>query len=100
MVRRAAEAGIGGAWKLMERTPRELEMELRAHAARRQATMEEMDLQAWLAGRYAMLAMHAPKRYPRRPDAVRRRPARMSDGEMKQVFAALAAGRGGEDGGC
>ena len=96
----AAELGIAGAAELLRRTPKEIEMELRAAERRRQAQAEDMDLLAWLAGRYFMLAMHAPKRYPRRPDGIRRRPEKMSDAQMKQVFAAMAAGREEGHGGC
>lgn len=100
LAERAADAGIGGAWTLLARTPREIELELRAHAARRRQAAEDADLSAWLTGRYALLGVHAPKRYPRRPDAVARRPRRMTDVEMKRAFAAIAARGEVMDGGC
>lgn len=58
--------------------------------------MERIDAAAWLTGRYCATGWHAPGRYPRRPDGIR--PAPMSDGAMKEVFAGLAARRTDEEG--
>ena len=87
----AAGLGIAEPWRLLECTPREIGLRLRAAEAARQAELERIDLLAWLAGCYVRTAYHAPKRYPRRPDGIRRRPAEMTDGQIKQVFAAMAA---------
>ncbi|MBQ8508253.1 MAG: hypothetical protein IJ466_12595 [Clostridia bacterium] len=100
LLRSAAELGMGEAHRLLFLTPWEIELCFQALAARRQAELERSDLLGWLAGRYALIGFHAPKRYPRRPDAVQKRPARMSDGQMKQVFAAMAARKEEGDGGC
>ena len=67
-------------------TPIEAELELTAFAARQRQALERMDEVAWLAGRYAAIGWHAPKRYPRRPEGVKRRRARMSDAEMKDAL--------------
>lgn len=96
----AADAGFADVQRLMKCTPREIELMFRARAARRQAELEQMDLLGWLVGRYALIGFHAPKRYPRKPDAVKRRPGPMSDEGMKQVFAAMAARKEEGDGGC
>ena len=97
MLRSAAEAGVSQAWKLLGCTPRELETEFRALASARQAQLERMDLLAWLTGSYVMAAFHAPKRYPRRPNCLRRSMRDMTDGQMKRVFCAMAQ-RGKEEG--
>ena len=99
LVRSAAEAGMRGAWKLTRYTPREIQLELEAFAQRRRQEAENTDILAWRTGRYVMLALHAPRRYPRRPDAGLHRMRKMTDDEMKRVFAAMAA-EGREDGGC
>ena len=99
LVERAARAGMSGAWALLSRTPREIDAELCAWAERRRRQWEDMEILAWRMGGYAMVGMHAPKRYPRRPD-VRVSGARpMTDDEMKRAFAAMAAGRRERDGG-
>lgn len=88
------------AWRLLRLTPAEIELEFEALAARRQLQMEQADLAAWLAGRYVLMAVHAPKKFPRSPDGVRRRPEMMSPGQMKQVFAGIAARGGKQNGNC
>lgn len=85
---RAAEAGFEDAARLGECTPAEIELKLRAFAARERRRWERLDAAAWLAARYAAVGWHAPSRFPRRPDGVRR--GAMTDEEMKQVFTALA----------
>lgn len=56
--------------------------------------MERIDDLAWLAGRYAAIGINAPRKYPRRPDGVKRRAQEMSPEAMKAVFASLAGGKG------
>jgi len=90
LVNRAVEAGLPRAWQLAELTPRQIELELRAYAARRQRESEQLDLLAWLVGRYVMTALHAPRRYPRRPDGILRPLRPMQDAEIKRVFLNLA----------
>ena len=99
MARKAAEAGFDGAVKLFGMTPVEAELALTAFAARQRQTLERLDEAAWLAGRYAAIGWHAPKRYPRRPNVQANRARRMTDGEMKRAFAAMAAGREENHGG-
>lgn len=85
-------------WKLLALTPGEIELEFSALAARRQAMARQADLAAWLTGRYVMLAVHAPKKFPRSPDGVRKPAEEMSPAQMKQVFMDIAAKRGETDG--
>lgn len=80
---------------LFDLTPVEIEWKLAAFAACEQRRLERMDEAAWLVGRYVAIGLNAPRRYPRRPDAVKRRPRTMSDDEMKRVFAGLAERKGG-----
>lgn len=88
-MRRAAEAGYPGAGRLLSLTPVEIEWELTAFAARQQAEMERLDDLAWLTGRYAAIGVNAPKKYPRRPDGVKRRARVMDAEEMKRVLVNL-----------
>lgn len=96
---RAADLGIREAWNLGAHTPREIEMIFRAESGRRQRQAEEADLQAWLTGRYVLSAIHAPKRFPRRPDAVVKEPRKMTDAEMKSAFMAMTRKGGTRHGG-
>ena len=75
----------------------EAEWELLAFAARRRAEMERLDDLAWLAGRYVAIGVNAPRKYPRRPDGVKRAACEMGAEEMKGVFVAMA-GRGADGG--
>ena len=88
-MRRAAEAGFPGAGRLFSLTPEEIEWELTAFAARQRVEMERLDDLAWLTGRYAAIGVNAPRKYPRRPDGVRRRTKTMTADEMKRVFMAM-----------
>lgn len=99
LVKSAAEAGFSGAWRLTEHTPREIRLELEAFARERRREAELADLIAWRTGRYVLCALHAPRRYPRRPDLFGHRKQNMTDEEMKRVFAAMVAERRG-NGGC
>lgn len=83
---------------LLDMTPNEIKARFDACAARRRQAAQDADLLGWLVGRYVLIALHAPRRYPRRPDALVRRARRMSGAEMKRVFAAMAAERGMDDG--
>lgn len=93
IVERAAEAGFPDASRLYRLTPAEIELELRAYSAREQRCWERLDAAAWLAARYAAIGWHTPKRFPKRPEGVRRKPEAMTDAAMKDVFVALAAKR-------
>ena len=98
LMEQAARAGMGNAGCLARMMPREIEMEIDAFSAERQRRAEEMDLLAWLAGRYVITALHAPRRYPMRPDGVAKRPREMTQENMKRVFAEMAERRD-KDGG-
>lgn len=89
-MKKAAEAGFERAGRLFGLTPLEVEWELLAFAQRRRLEMERLDDLAWLVGRYTAIGVNAPRRYPRRPDGVRRRAAAMTDADMKRVFLGLA----------
>lgn len=90
IVRRAAEAGYPDAGRLFSMTPAEIEWALTAFTAAERAKMERLDAAAWLAGRYCAIGWHAPRKYPKRPDGVRRPQPAMSDAEMQAVFMKLA----------
>lgn len=96
---RAADLGLGQVERLGEYTPREIQLIFRAEAARRNRRAQDADFLAWLVGRYVLLAIQAPRRFPRRPDAVVRQPRRMSDAEMKAAFVAMATERRERHGG-
>ena len=97
---RAAEAGMAHPERLLHCTPREIEAAFAAHAARMQRRLEESDLLAWLTARYCTIGMHTPKRFPRRPNAVRIRRSEMTDAQMRRVFMEFAERRGKSDGSC
>lgn len=90
LIRQAADAGVSRAWDLAGLTPAQLDLELKALDARRKRELEQIDLLAWLTGRYVLCALHAPRRYPRRPDGVILPRAPMSDAQMKGVLMRLA----------
>lgn len=98
LVRQAAEAGMENPWRLLKYTPAEIEAEFDALAAARRMQAQNADLLAWLAGRYVMIGMHAPRRYPGSPNAVSCVPRSMSDMQMKRVFEHIAAKRRDEYG--
>lgn len=75
-------------------------MEFKALSARRQWVAEQADLAAWLAGRYVLMAVHAPKKFPRSPDGIRRPQEEMSPAQIKRAFMDIAAKRGDTDGNC
>ncbi len=93
VAKRAAEAGYPGAGALFHLTPVEVEWELLAFAARKREAMERMDDLAWLVGRYAAIGVNAPRKYPRKPDGVKRAVREMGAEEMKSVFVGMSQGR-------
>lgn len=86
------------AWALLALTPREIELEFEALLSRRQARLKEADLTAWLAGRYVLTAMHAPRKFPRSPDGIREAPPKMTAEQMKEAVKSIAARRGEKNG--
>ena len=96
---RAARLGLAPARALWHMTPKELELAVQAEKARQASRLEWADALAWLAGGYAALGVHAPQRYPRRPEGLRSG-GEMTDAEMERAALAFAARRtGGESDG-
>ncbi len=96
MTERAAEAGWQDAEKLWHMTPREIELAFKALAAQERRRMARADALAWLMGRYAAIAWHAPRRYPHRPDGVVCDRPPMREAEMKRVLLNIARRRGAQ----
>ena len=96
----AARQGFPGADRLWDMGLRQARLELEAFAARRRAEAERDERAAWMAGYYAAIAVHAPRRYPRRSGTAFRfsgAPRPMSEAQMKEALAALAAAMGEAD---
>jgi len=96
----AARQGFPGADRLWGMGLRQARQELEAFAARRRAETERDERTAWMAGYYAAIAIHAPRRYPRRSGTAFRfsgPPRLMSEAQMKDALAALAAAMGEAD---
>lgn len=93
LVENAAAAGMDRPWELLHLSPNEIRLQMQAHCARAESHRQDMDLLAWLVGRYVLAAFHAPRRYPRRPDGFLQPRRAMNDEEMKRVFCALAQQR-------
>ncbi len=90
MIAKAAEAGVASEKEMWRMSAAELERAIAAHRARQAREMEMIDLLCWLAGSYAAVGMHAPKRYPRRPNGLRGG-GNMTDEEMKRAALRFAA---------
>ena len=91
----AARQGFDGAERLWGMSPAEAERALAAFAARRRAEQERDERLAWMIGYYAAVAVHAPRRYPRRSGTAFRRfgaAAPMTEAQMKRALLALADG--------
>lgn len=91
----AARQGFDGAERLWDMSPAEAERALAAFAARRRAEQERDERLAWMIGYYAAVAVHAPRRYPRRSGTAFRRfgaAAPMTEAQMKRALLALADG--------
>lgn len=86
---KAAEAGFPCPAQLFLMTPKQVEWELTAFAARRRREIENIDALAWLTGQYAAIGVHAPKKYPKRPGSEKSERV-MSDEEMKRALLNLA----------
>ena len=89
LLERAARAGMADAARLLHSTPREIELEFRALARRREQEVEMAAQAAWLAGKYAMIGLHAPQKYPPMPCGHEQC---RTDEEMKDALV-RAAGR-------
>lgn len=95
----AARAGMENTGRMEHMTLREIQREMEAFAAARRLEAERMDIAAWLTGRYVLTALHAPRRFPARPNGMIRRPREMGQDEMKRIFISIAERRT-KDGGC
>lgn len=100
LIEAAVECGMEDPWAILMLSPREIEWRFRALAQRRRMQDEKIDLMAFLIGRYASIGFHAPKKYPRKPDALAYPPKEMTANQMKRFFAALSAGREAKNGDC
>lgn len=94
VVRAGVNAGMARAWDLVHLTPREIENAFAAEAARREQAAQQMDLLSCLIGRYTMIAVHAPRRYPEAPNGIVYAPRAMSDDEMRTALISIAQRRG------
>ena len=48
--------------------PVEISGRVKAHVARLNRTVENMDALAWMIGQYTGMAYHDPKKYPKKPE--------------------------------
>jgi hypothetical protein len=96
MFERLADMGMKGAGRLIHLTPREIDREVRAFAARRARDAENLAAHAWLVGKYVALGVNAPARYPARPPKLHARARTMTAAEMKRALLS-AAGRGDDN---
>ena len=81
----------GGLWRM---TLREARWALESFAAARRAENERDERLAWMSGYYFALALHAPRRYPRRSgETFRPAGGAMSEAQMKEALLAFAANR-------
>ena len=92
---RGARQGLGTRREILEMTPRELEEARQRREAWEEWLMEKMDALAWLVGQYVAVALHAPERYPLRPDRATRN-ARTPE-EMRQVLMRMAERSGADE---
>ena len=90
-----ARQGLGTRREILEMTPRELEEARQRREAWEEWLMEKMDALAWLVGQYVAVALHAPERYPLRPDRATRN-ARTPE-EMRQVLMRMAERSGADE---
>ena len=90
----AARRGFTDAGRLWRMTPREAELALEGFIARRRDAEARDERLAWMAGYYCALAVHAPRRYPRRSgETFHVHGMAMTDAQMKDALRAFAAGR-------
>lgn len=95
VIEAAAARGFPDAGGLWGMSLREAELALTAYAARQRALRERDERLAWMAGYYAAVAVHAPRRYPRRSGGVFRQvqaPGAMTEAQMKRALLALVGG--------
>ncbi len=75
-------------------TPAEVNGRIRALGAERSAKNEQLDLLAWMIGRYAAKGYHEPNKYPRKPEIIdTKQPIpsdEMDEDSMKTILTAYA----------
>ena len=89
----AARQGYPGADGLWRMSLAEAARALEGFAAARRAQLERDERLAWMAGYYAAVAVHAPRRYPRQSGTAFRRTGPrppMTEAQMKRALLALA----------
>lgn len=93
----AAAQGFPDPGRLWRMTPREIGDALEAFAAERREAAARDERLAWMIGYYCALAVHSPRRYPKRSGvtfhAARARRA-MGEEEMKSVLRGLCIDSG------
>ena len=90
LIQSSAEAGMAHPERILHLTPREIAAAFVALESERQRRLEDLDLLAWMIGRYVSIGVNAPKRFPRRPNALRTRRQPMTDAQMRRVFINIA----------
>ena len=75
-------------------TPAEVNGRIRALGAERSAKNEQLDLLAWMIGRYASKGYHEPGKYPRKPEIIDIKQSipsdEMDEDSMKTILTAYA----------
>jgi hypothetical protein len=75
-------------------TPAEVNGRIRALGAERSAKNEQLDLLAWMIGRYAAKGYHEPGKYPRKPEIIDTKQSipsdEMDEDSMKTILTAYA----------
>lgn len=86
--------GVANAWDWWGMTPAEVNGRIRALGAERNSASEQLDLLAWMIGRYCAKGYHEPNNYPRKPEIIDvKRPIQsdeMSEESMKTILTAYA----------
>lgn len=73
-------------------TPAEVNGRLTAFASKASEEIENADLLAWMIGKYVAYGVNAPKKYPKRPELMKKqKPSReMDDDELMTMMTAFA----------
>lgn len=86
--------GVSNAWDWWGMTPAEVNGRIRALGAERSAKNEQLDLLAWMIGRYAAKGYHEPGKYPRKPEIIDTKQSipsdEMDEDSMKTILTAYA----------
>lgn len=75
-------------------TPAEVNGRIRALGAERNSASEQLDLLAWMIGRYCAKGYHEPNKYPRKPEIIEVKQLipsdEMDEDSMKTILTAYA----------